>query len=124
MRTRFEDALFIQEGACNPIAIAGTIHKHMLEMRQSGADHDTIKHDSAIRLMLHQLAFLCQVPAMDHSEVCDKHNQPGHDWFTCPSCHFYERFNYRRAMDDCRSEVKAANDAHMAAIEAAMEARQ
>lgn len=111
MRTRHEDALFIIEGACNPVAIAGTIHKHMLDMMKSGADHDTIKNDSAIRLMLHQLSFLCHIPEMDHNGCCDRFNSEGHGWATCPSCQHYARFDFRRAMDDCRDTVKAAMEA-------------
>lgn len=111
MRTRHEDALFIIEGACNPVAIAGTIHRHMLDMMKSGADHHAIREDSAIRLMLHQLAYLCQIPVMDHAGVCKRFNTEGHDWATCSSCQYYERFGFRRAYDHCRDEVKAAMEA-------------
>lgn len=52
------DARYIVDGACNPVAICGTIHKHMLKMMHDGADHPAIKADPAIRLMLDHL---CQV---------------------------------------------------------------
>ena len=111
MRTRHEDALFIIEGACNPVAIAGTIHRHMLDMTKSGADHHAIREDSAIRLMLHQLAFLCKVPDMDEQAFCNRFNTEGHDWATCPRCQYRERFGFSRALEDCRIEVKAAMEA-------------
>jgi hypothetical protein len=57
--------MFIQQGACNPIAIAGTIHQHMLTMSKAGRDHNEIRNDPAIRLMLHQLAYLCRVFEME-----------------------------------------------------------
>lgn len=55
---RFSDAKYIIDGACNPVAICGTIHKHMLAMSRNGADHPTIKADPALRLMLHQLVYI------------------------------------------------------------------
>jgi len=61
---RCEDALFIDAGACNPRAITRTILRTMDAMAEKGADHPTICHDPAIRLMLHHLAFLCGVDAM------------------------------------------------------------
>jgi hypothetical protein len=72
---RCEDALYIDKGACNPVAIAGTIHRHMLAMSRDGADHPTITHDPAIRLMLHQLAFLCGVDRMftEANAYCIEH---------------------------------------------------
>lgn len=62
---RFEAAVFIQGGACNPVAVAGTLHKYMLEMMHSGADHRMIRNDSAIRLIGHQLAFLLNIGEID-----------------------------------------------------------
>lgn len=56
--TRFEAAKFIGDGACNPIAVAGSLHKYMLEMSRNGADHTTIRNDPALRMICHQLAFL------------------------------------------------------------------
>jgi len=65
MRNRFDDAVFIQNGACNPVAISGTIHKHCLEMLHSGMGMDTIRQDAAMRLMVHQLAFLFRIDFFD-----------------------------------------------------------
>lgn len=61
---RCEDALFIDAGACNPRAITRTILRTMDAMAEKGADHGVIRNDPAIRLMLHQLAFLCGVDRM------------------------------------------------------------
>lgn len=58
---RYSDALSIHAGACNPTAIAGTIHEHALAISLAGGDTWTVKYDPGIRLMVHQLAFLCGV---------------------------------------------------------------
>lgn len=109
MRSRHEDALFIQEGACNPVAIAGTIHQHMLKMHRDKCGHDAIRTDPAIRLMIHQLAYLCHIPAMEHSPYCDMYMaDPAHDPAECESCRYYQRFSYSKAMEDCRAAKKAA----------------
>ena len=65
MRNRFDDAYLIANGACNPTAVAGTIHKHCLEMLHSGSGTDSIRHDPAMRLMVHQLAYLFNVGEFD-----------------------------------------------------------
>ena len=97
---RYADAKFIQEGACNPIAIAGTIHHHMLDMKRRGADHDKIKHDPAIRLMLHQLAWLCKVFSMEEPPHCDNANEPGHNVNDCLCCEYREKWCYSKASTD------------------------
>jgi hypothetical protein len=67
MRNRFDDAVHISGGACNPVAVAGTIHKHSLEMLRSGSGMDTIRNDPAMRLMVYQLAYLFNVSEFDNS---------------------------------------------------------
>ena len=67
MRNRFDDAYFINNGACNPVAVSGTIHKHCLEMLRSGSGMDSIRCDPAMRLMVHQLAYLFNVGEFDSS---------------------------------------------------------
>ena len=57
--SRFQDAIDISAGACNPIAVAGVIHKHLLDMMPGGMT--AMRQDPAIRLMVYQLAFLCGV---------------------------------------------------------------
>jgi hypothetical protein len=64
------DARYIVAGACNPVAICGTIHEHMLEMMRDGADHPTIKADPALRMMLHQLVYIMGMESMcDPNEI-------------------------------------------------------
>ena len=73
MTKRHSDALFIQEGACNPSGIALAIVAACKEMRAE-PDHkgtDEITSDSAVRLMVHQLGFICGVWYLDHSDEAD-----------------------------------------------------
>jgi len=66
---RFRDALAIQEGACNPSGIAHSIIEACAEIRSAGANWSTrdMYRDPAIRLMVHQLAALCNVRELDDS---------------------------------------------------------
>ena len=65
---RHQDALFIQQGACNPSAIAHSIISACREVREE-MDKDrksfTPTTDPAIRLMVHQLAYICSAPQID-----------------------------------------------------------
>lgn len=63
MGTRHTDALCIQEGACNPSGIAHSIVRACAEIRNEPSPTGTsqITNDPAIRLMVHQLAFICGV---------------------------------------------------------------
>ena len=67
MAKRHDDALFIQQGACNPSGIAHSIVEACQEMRAEPGHSGTneITSDPAIRLMVHQLAFLCHVAEID-----------------------------------------------------------
>lgn len=70
---RYNDALYAQMGACNPVALAGALHRHMTDMTKHGADHPTIQKDPALRLIAHQLAHLLDVSSvmdMDDYEAC------------------------------------------------------
>jgi hypothetical protein len=62
-------ALDIQAGACNPSGIAIAIVDACREMRAlpGGAGTDQITSDPAIRMMVHQLAFICGAHQVDHS---------------------------------------------------------
>lgn len=64
MSRRHHDALAISDGACNPSGIAHSIVAACREMREEpdyrGTDH--MRADPAIRLMVHQLAFLMGIP--------------------------------------------------------------
>lgn len=86
MSKRHKDALLISDGACNPSGIAHSIVDACRELRQE-ADYtgtDQMRRDPAIRLMVHQLAFLmgfCPPDAddgtswFDWREVCKKEGE-------------------------------------------------
>ena len=67
MARRHKDALAIQLGACNPSGIAQSIMDACTEIRNephhAGTAH--ITSDPAVRLMVHQLAFICGVPTAE-----------------------------------------------------------
>lgn len=58
---RFKDAVAIQAGACNPIAVAGSLVKAIAQCRALGFGTDQINGDAAVRMIVHQLAFLAGV---------------------------------------------------------------
>lgn len=67
---RHSDAIGIQQGACNPSGIALAIVAACREMRETpGTGTDEITSDPAIRLMVHQLAFICKVDEINHGNV-------------------------------------------------------
>lgn len=59
---RHFDALAIQNGACNPSGIAISIVDACREIRNQPNHRgtDEITSDAAVRLMVHQLAFICR----------------------------------------------------------------
>ena len=63
MAKRHSDAIAIQLGACNPSGIAHSIVSACQEIRAETGFTGTaqITSDPAIRLMVHQLAFICGV---------------------------------------------------------------
>jgi len=63
MTKRHSDAIAIQDGACNPSGIAHSIIAAIAELRADPGTASTaaICGDSAVRLMVHQLAFICGV---------------------------------------------------------------
>lgn len=64
MAKRHEKALAIQDpGACNPSGIALTIVDAVREARDEGKD---ACKDAAVRLMVHQLASICNIYEIDH----------------------------------------------------------
>jgi hypothetical protein len=69
--SRFDDALYIQMGACNPTAITGTLHRHMLDM-QKNEPMVAIREDPALRMIAHQLAYLMGLPSIMDSEDYNK----------------------------------------------------
>lgn len=77
MAKRHQDALLIQQGACNPSGIAHSIIEACRECRAEGGDPT---EDFAIRLMGHQLAHVLRVREVDDSlltyrdlvELCER----------------------------------------------------
>lgn len=65
---RNKDALFIIIGACNPVAVAGTLHKAMLDCSQEGKDHSQIINDPAVVLIFDHLAQLMGYPGITDTE--------------------------------------------------------
>ena len=63
MSNRHNDAMTIQLGACNPSGIAHSIVQACCEIRSEPSFTGTaqICSDPAIRLMVHQLAFICGI---------------------------------------------------------------
>lgn len=67
--TRNQDAIaIINLGACNPSGIAVAIIKACRECREVGLGTQAICRDPAIRLMVHQMAYLCATPEIDQSD--------------------------------------------------------
>jgi len=69
MAKRHSDAIAIQGGACNPTAIAHSIIAGCKEVSEEGGGTESIVNDPAIRLMVHQLAFLTNNVALDDSII-------------------------------------------------------
>lgn len=67
MAKRHDDALYIvNPGACNPSGVAHAIIRACQEIRAlPNTGTTTIREDPAIRLMVYQLAFLCNVCEFD-----------------------------------------------------------
>jgi len=63
MSKRHQDALGIQQGACNPHAIARALVSALDECRAENVAPD---HDVASALICHQLAYLLNVAGIDH----------------------------------------------------------
>ena len=70
MARRHRDAIAIQAGACNIRGIA----RSLVEAADAAAEanhkdwqsNPTQEEDPAVRLIVHQLAFLCKVDEIDH----------------------------------------------------------
>lgn len=62
--SRFTDAIYIQKGACNVSGIIKTLNRANDECNAEGANS---RNDPAIRLILHQLAYLCAIDEINHS---------------------------------------------------------
>lgn len=62
MQNRYEKALLIQRGACNPSGVALALHEACKECLAEGVSQ---REDPAARLIAHQLAFLMKVREID-----------------------------------------------------------
>lgn len=68
MRNRFDNAVGIQEGACNPSGILYSMLQACEEIR-ANPEHtgtDQLRADPALRLMAHQLSYLLRVAEIDN----------------------------------------------------------
>jgi hypothetical protein len=61
-RNRFENALEIQEGACNGLAVSKALHEAYREAYAEGKDTTGYNQDPAVQLILHQLCHLAGIP--------------------------------------------------------------
>jgi hypothetical protein len=70
---RHSDAIAIQLGACNPSGIALSIVEACREIRAGNGYNGTayITSDPAVRLMVHQLAFICKA---DDAYIADEYS--------------------------------------------------
>jgi hypothetical protein len=70
--SRFDDALFAQAGACNPVALANALVTHLKAAKEEGNGTDAARRDPACRLIAHQLAHLMGIefgfPGNEHEE--------------------------------------------------------
>ena len=63
---RFDDALAIQQGACNPSGVARALVRAINACYAENADTPDVRNDPAVRLICHQLAFLLAVSEIDY----------------------------------------------------------
>ncbi|CAL8480965.1 hypothetical protein [Caballeronia sp. S22] len=60
---RFEDAPMIQQGASNPIGVTRALQRAINACHRESL---SASEDPAVRLIVHQLAYICGVHAIDH----------------------------------------------------------
>lgn len=61
---RFQEAIDIQN-AVNPVAIAGVLHKQMLEVQRENQSTATILEDDAVKMVLYKLMGMCHEFPLD-----------------------------------------------------------
>lgn len=66
MTTRYQDALLISDGACNPSGICHAIIEACEEIRAEGQGTPQICADPAIKLMVDQLGYLMGRASADY----------------------------------------------------------
>jgi hypothetical protein len=70
---RHGDALNIQEGACNLSGVARALVRAINQCHGEKLDTQRVRDDAAIRFIVHQMAFLCNVGEIDRRpEVYDR----------------------------------------------------
>ena len=82
---RFEEAIFIDNGAGNLTAIVGALHKICKEVMEEKKSTQAVWEDPAVRLIAHQIAHLTNVHYLrDHFlaysqlvEQCEKRAEVG-----------------------------------------------
>lgn len=70
MKDRYWNAVAIDDGACNPIAITNALKQGIDDIRKETPGTDSILQDPAIRLMVHQLAHLTGVLNFKDYDSC------------------------------------------------------
>ena len=84
MSKRHENALFINNGACNPIGIAKALVEALTELMSEPTYTGTAmqRSDPAIRLITNQLAWLANTGQMEleHHADCVRHCEIIRDW--------------------------------------------
>jgi hypothetical protein len=86
MSQRNRNAMSAQSGACNPIPLIHALREGLDELKAEQASIDTqaILDDPALRLIVHQLAFLMKVgggydvPLLEYSRLTTLVSQPTH----------------------------------------------
>jgi hypothetical protein len=63
---RARDAKVAQDGACNPLAIANCLLAHMQTLFEQTKSFTEIREDVALRLIVHQLAYLFRTTEFDY----------------------------------------------------------
>lgn len=81
MNKRNQNAVACQQGACNPIPIINALKEGLDELRAENADTPTILGDPALRLIVHQLAWLMHTHQLDalgevYSQLCAQVGMP------------------------------------------------
>lgn len=61
---RFQEAIDIQD-ACNPVAVAGVLHKQMVSVLQERQSTGSVLRDDAVKLILFKLMDMCPGLSVD-----------------------------------------------------------
>jgi hypothetical protein len=64
---RHNDAIGIQAGACNLSGVARALVRAINQCRTENKGTQEVRDDAAIRMIVHQMAFLCNVYEIDNT---------------------------------------------------------